>query len=164
MLEFLFSPVGRIGRAQWWLGQLVPLAFFIVLWILIAHLESNLGWLNGASIGTICIFLVWFTFCLTVKRYHDRNKSGWWYLLQFIPIVGPIWATVELGFLAGDYSDNDFGPGPDFDIDDDIKRLQAASLPKDAGPGVTSAAQSTVRASQLHQTPRAGTPSFGKRA
>ena len=163
MLEFLFSPIGRIGRAQWWLGQLVPLAFFIALWILISHSEGGLGWLNGAAIGAICIFLVWFTFCLTVKRYHDRNKSGWWYLLQFIPIVGPIWATVELGFLAGDYSDNDFGPGPDFDIDDDIKRLQASSAPRNAMPVTAGPVLSANRATPTSQASRGGTPSFGKR-
>jgi uncharacterized membrane protein YhaH (DUF805 family) len=163
MLAFLFSPAGRIGRAQWWLGQLVPLASFIVLWTLMPHSESGLGWLSGAAIAAIFIFLVWFTFCLTVKRYHDRNKSGWWYLLQFIPLVGPIWAMVELGFLPGDYSDNDFGPGPGFDIEDDIKRLKAASLPSNNMQDTPSPVQSTGRAVQFHQGSSGGTPSFGKR-
>jgi uncharacterized membrane protein YhaH (DUF805 family) len=163
MLAFLFSPVGRIGRAQWWLGQFVPLASFIVLWTLMPHSESGLGWLSGAAIAAIFIFLVWFTFCLTVKRYHDRNKSGWWYLLQFVPIVGPIWATVELGFLSGDYADNDFGPGPGFDIEDDIKRLKAASLPGNTMQGMSGPVLSTGWPPQVDQGSRGRTPSFGKR-
>ena len=60
---------------------------------------------------------------MTVKRYHDRGKSGWWYLIQFIPIIGPIWAFVELGFCSGDDGDNDYGDGPDLNIADDLKAL-----------------------------------------
>lgn len=40
-------------------------------------------------------------FALNVKRYHDRDKSGWWLVVGLIPIIGPIWVKVELGFLKG---------------------------------------------------------------
>ena len=30
------------------------------------------------------------TIAVSVRRLHDLNKSGWWYLLVLIPIIGPI--------------------------------------------------------------------------
>ncbi len=44
-----------------------------------------------------------------MRRYHDRNKSGWWFFLCFVPIVGPIWQFIELGFLSGTPSGNSYG-------------------------------------------------------
>jgi len=47
-----------------------------------------------------------------VKRYHDRDKSGWWILILFIPLVGFIWFLIELGCLPGTPGPNRFGPDP----------------------------------------------------
>ena len=56
----------------------------------------------------IAIFYVWLALC--VKRYHDHDKSGWWVLVSFIPIVGPIWILIELGLKKGMPGHNSFGP------------------------------------------------------
>ena len=45
-----------------------------------------------------------------IKRFHDRNKSGWWLLIGLIPIIGAIWLLIELGFLTGTPGPNRFGP------------------------------------------------------
>jgi uncharacterized membrane protein YhaH (DUF805 family) len=47
-----------------------------------------------------------------IKRWHDRDKSGWWVLINFIPIVGGLWSLVECGFLKGTDGPNQFGPDP----------------------------------------------------
>lgn len=138
MLAFLFSPSGRIGRGKWWLAQLVNIVIVIAFIVLVSMQFSgddiirNLSDSPNPSIDpmfaaeflVVVLFLVWMTFCITVKRYHDRGKSGWWYLIQFIPIVGPIWAFIELGFCSGDDGDNDYGDGPDLNIADDLKALR----------------------------------------
>lgn len=49
---------------------------------------------------------------LSIKRWHDRDKSGWWVLIAFVPLVGPIWALVETGFLEGTKGPNQYGPDP----------------------------------------------------
>jgi uncharacterized membrane protein YhaH (DUF805 family) len=49
---------------------------------------------------------------LHIKRCHDRGKSAWWCLLLIIPIVGLIWAIVDLGILAGTQGANEYGPDP----------------------------------------------------
>ena len=46
-----------------------------------------------------------------IRRLHDIGKSGWWYLLALIPLIGTIillvWCARE-----GDYGDNAYGPDP----------------------------------------------------
>jgi uncharacterized membrane protein YhaH (DUF805 family) len=166
MLAFFFSPSGRFGRAQWWLAQIAVLAIVIVVFVL-------LGMLYGATEPTratdaallaigflilliISLSLIWMTFCFTVKRYHDRGKSAWWYLIQFIPIIGGIWALVELGFCSGDDGDNEYGDGPDLNIGDDLKALREM--------GGQQSAVTTTSTYRPAPAPRAsGPPVFGKR-
>lgn len=45
-----------------------------------------------------------------IKRWHDRDKSGWWMLIMLLPIIDAIWALIELGFLPGTPGPNRFGP------------------------------------------------------
>jgi uncharacterized membrane protein YhaH (DUF805 family) len=137
MLAFLFSPSGRFGRGKWWLAQLIIICIIISLMVLLSlqfsgdEIIKQLSDRSNPRIDPMLVlellvfalFLAWMGFCITVKRYHDRGKSGWWYLFQFIPIVGPIWAFIELGFCSGDDSDNDYGDGPDLNIADDLKAL-----------------------------------------
>ena len=44
-----------------------------------------------------------------IKRFHDRDKFGWWGLIVLIPIIGAIWLLIELGFLKGTLGPNRFG-------------------------------------------------------
>jgi Protein of unknown function (DUF805) len=47
-----------------------------------------------------------------IKRFHDRDKSGWWVLIALIPIIGALCILIELGFLPGTPGPNRFGPPP----------------------------------------------------
>ena len=48
---------------------------------------------------------------INAKRWHDRDRSAWWLLIEFIPVLN-IWAFVECGCLRGTYGRNRFGPDP----------------------------------------------------
>jgi uncharacterized membrane protein YhaH (DUF805 family) len=49
-------------------------------------------------------------FAVAVRRLHDIGKSGWFLLLNFIPLIG---AIVLLVWLCRDSdSDNQYGPNP----------------------------------------------------
>ena len=50
-------------------------------------------------------------FVLPIQRLHDRNSSGWWTLVCFIPILNFIIALVLI-FGAGTKGKNRFGPQP----------------------------------------------------
>ena len=47
-----------------------------------------------------------------IKRWHDRDKSGWWVLINLVPCIGPFWALIECGFLRGTPGPNKYGPDP----------------------------------------------------
>ena len=49
---------------------------------------------------------------LTIKRAHDRNRTGWYALIILIPLAGPLWFLVEFGFLSGTAGPNRFGADP----------------------------------------------------
>ena len=69
-------------------------------------LESGLGLFSGifALVALIPSIIVY------IKRFHDRDKSGWWVLIALIPIIGALWILIELGFLKGTPGPNRFGP------------------------------------------------------
>ena len=96
-IYFRFS--GRIPRATYWLAS-IPIALLAV----VAQIEDEHDW----SI-LIWLAIVWPMLAIYAKRWHDRDKSGWWTLITLIPLVGPIWALVECGFLPGTVGQNRFG-------------------------------------------------------
>ena len=49
---------------------------------------------------------------VSVKRWHDRDKPGTWVLINLIPLVGGIWAFVEVGCLRGTFGPNNYGEDP----------------------------------------------------
>ena len=49
---------------------------------------------------------------MLARRWHDRDKSGWWTLIGLIPVVGAIWILVECGCLKGSDGPNRFGADP----------------------------------------------------
>lgn len=48
---------------------------------------------------------------VTVRRFHDQDKSGWFYLLGFIPYVGGIVAFIFM-CIDGTPGPNQYGPDP----------------------------------------------------
>ena len=35
-----------------------------------------------------------------IKRWHDRDKSGWWMLIMLVPIIGSIWLLIDPRLLG----------------------------------------------------------------
>lgn len=127
MKPLLFSFQGRISRSSFWTGIGILLATNALAAIIssvatgVSQVPDSDGTSHVGSAVAIGLTLVWVAvgilntwagLSLTVKRYHDRDKSGWWVLIQLIPIVGAIWAFVETGCLAGTSGANRFGPDP----------------------------------------------------
>lgn len=109
--EVLFSFKGRIGRKTYWLNYLGMMLVFFVMYV--ALLTAISGQTDSAifAIATLLLYipLIWIGLALSVKRWHDRNKSGWWVLINFVPFIGAIWVLIENGFLAGDVESNNYG-------------------------------------------------------
>lgn len=126
-MQLLFSFNGRINRGRFWLGALFQIllacACFGLLYVLKLLMPGTAteGGFNASGVEAIpylvlmfgwFIAAVWSGLCLGVKRYHDRDKSGAWVLIQFVPVIGPLWYLVEAGCLAGTPGPNRFGGNP----------------------------------------------------
>ncbi len=105
---------GRARRKEYWYFALG----YLVLYVACALIDWVLGpiWsLIGEDIGLFGLLLAIGLFlpslAVTVRRLHDTDRSGWWILIFFIPIVGVIVAVVFLA-LKGTEGDNRFGPDP----------------------------------------------------
>jgi uncharacterized membrane protein YhaH (DUF805 family) len=70
--------------------------------------------LEAATFGILAMYplVIWVSLAISVKRWHDLDKSGWWWLINFVPCIGPLWAFIETGCLRGTLGDNDYGPDP----------------------------------------------------
>ncbi len=62
--------------------------------------------------GPLGLALTVVNILVTIKRAHDRDRSGWFLLIVFIPFIGSLWLLIELGFLRGTVGGNRFGPDP----------------------------------------------------
>jgi uncharacterized membrane protein YhaH (DUF805 family) len=111
----LFSLQGRAGRRMYWLtslglGVLAALTVQGIHWLglVVQALKELAVWLPLA----VRAGALWAAVAIHVKRLHDRDKSGWWFLLAFVPFVGQLWLLVEMGFLRGTAGSNRYGDDP----------------------------------------------------
>lgn len=79
---------------------------------------------------TIAIYplLYWALYCTAAKRLHDRNRSGWLLLLTLVPILGPLWLFLQLGFRKGTPERNKHGL-PQGHTDDYFENPDATEIP-----------------------------------
>jgi uncharacterized membrane protein YhaH (DUF805 family) len=161
---FLFGFEGRINRARFFLAGLVLLCWMFLLVFLFACASALLGgpttfhigvdeifalfdpatWpaLTHASLATVLVHAVgtplflWVFLAASVKRLHDRDRSGWWMIPFFLVpglykqfsdrlpdsssmflvgigvLVFIVWGFIEMYCLRGTSSANRFGPDP----------------------------------------------------
>jgi uncharacterized membrane protein YhaH (DUF805 family) len=123
---------GRASRSEFWWFMLflfLVLIAFVAIFLLFGGLgamqSGNADALfSGAfAIVTIAGGLFWLatvlpTISVIVRRFHDINISGWWYLGcivgGFIPYVGGLISLIPyvIGLIKGTAGDNKFGPDP----------------------------------------------------
>lgn len=49
---------------------------------------------------------------LTVRRLHDAGKSGWWYWISLIPLLGTFWLLYLVLIKGPDENSDKYGPDP----------------------------------------------------
>ncbi|MDP2329629.1 MAG: DUF805 domain-containing protein [Reyranella sp.] len=122
MQSLLFSFQGRTNRASFWL---VHVAMWVVTAVvsgivvgdavLSADPEAALRSVDavpGIILAVVYVLMIWIGLAVGVKRWHDRNKSGWWVLIALVPVIGGLWYLIECGFLPGTMGPNAYGPDP----------------------------------------------------
>lgn len=103
---------GRARRREYWFFVLFYIIIVIVLMILDGFVGTNIA---GASIGILTgIYMLAMLIpglAVSVRRLHDTGRSGWWLLIELVPLVG---AIVLLVFMVSDSQpgQNAYGPSP----------------------------------------------------
>lgn len=104
---------GRARRKEYWMFVLVVVVISVVLSILGSILGSIAGFLGtifSIISGLFSLAILVPSIGLAIRRLHDINKSGWFYLLAFIPLVN--FYLIYLLATEGTKGDNQYGPDP----------------------------------------------------
>ncbi|MDC3004757.1 DUF805 domain-containing protein [Candidatus Pelagibacter sp.] len=99
---FVFQ--GRASKSEFWWFQLI----WVVSYLLI--LISNNQTISFICLGIIIIIAIPLL-SVGVRRLHDTNKSGYYYLFSLIPFIGGL---IVLFMMIGDGTKgkNRYGPDP----------------------------------------------------
>ncbi len=97
---------GRARRKEYWMFAL----FNTIISIVLALVDNILGTSSIiSSIYSLAVLIPSIALC--VRRLHDVGKSGWWYFLILIPLVGIIWLFI-LFCTDSKPGNNAYGPNP----------------------------------------------------
>ncbi|TWH99990.1 uncharacterized membrane protein YhaH (DUF805 family) [Luteimonas cucumeris] len=112
VLKNYFNFQGRARRKEYWMFVL----FNIIISIVLVFVDKATGTYDeqyGAGLigGLYALAVLIPGIAVSVRRLHDRNKSGWWLLIGFVPLIGAIVLLVWF-VIAGDQGSNRFGADP----------------------------------------------------
>lgn len=104
--EAFFSFRGRLSRKRFWLRMLVLYGVMQVLAGAVAYGVPALGFSAQVTLyaSLAMTLLFWLgSASLWVRRFHDRNVSGWWYAVFFAFILGVFcWLVYAVAVSGGD--------------------------------------------------------------
>jgi len=98
----------RSNRPQFWWWVLWSLIISIGAGVVDALISVGDVELVGV-VTSLAMFLP--SIAIAVRRLHDTGRSGWWYLLIFLPVVGWI-ALIVFFCLRSQPQENPWGPRP----------------------------------------------------
>jgi uncharacterized membrane protein YhaH (DUF805 family) len=143
-LGALLSFAGRTSRLSYWRWLLLLSVTIATLYVLAVFIVMG-GFPGSRLIAAVLlaamVMLLWPVLAVSVRRLHDRSKTGWWMLvfnifpyvaelgvaqtlkvggvwvlaglvLVLTVLVVVVWGWIEFGFLRGTRGPNRFGPEP----------------------------------------------------
>jgi len=105
---------GRARRMEYWMFVLISWLVSLVLTfgdtLAFGYEFGNPETMSPLS-GIYSLLVLLPSIAVAVRRLHDTNRSGWWFLLIFVPILGWLVLFIFL-VLAGTRGPNRFGLDP----------------------------------------------------
>ncbi|MFI2811853.1 MULTISPECIES: DUF805 domain-containing protein [Microbulbifer] len=103
---------GRARRKEYWYFVLFNILISLVLGAVdsatgMFHPETGLGTVSGIYALLVLVPSI----AVTVRRLHDTGRSGWWFLLALIPVLGTIVLLVFM-LLDSEPGRNEYGTNP----------------------------------------------------
>ncbi|GAK30694.1 putative membrane protein [Weissella oryzae SG25] len=99
----IFDFSGVSGRADYWwpviinyiLGLIIGVSFGGAAGILPDTSSVRLAGAGSVGILYIISIIIWIaTLSVKFRRLHDTNRSGFWILINFVPVIGNIWFII----------------------------------------------------------------------
>jgi uncharacterized membrane protein YhaH (DUF805 family) len=116
-----FNFSGRARRKEYWYFVLFHALVLLSGDLLFASFYNEdpaIGNALGVALALYFLLSIIPGIAVTVRRLHDIGKSGWWYFVGAIPVIGAIWMLI-LTCTDGVAGPNQYGPDP--------KALEAAA-------------------------------------
>jgi uncharacterized membrane protein YhaH (DUF805 family) len=90
--------------------------FNIIVLIVLSLIDVLLGTFNivrgvGLLSGIYTLAVLIPTLAVTVRRLHDIDRTGWWILINLIPLIGTI-VLLVFELTPGTPGSNRYGPDP----------------------------------------------------
>ncbi len=105
---------GRARRKEYWGTMLV----YMIVAVILSMLMNITFWISEyLSYFFVLVASIFYLativpiIALTVRRLHDVDKSGWWYFISLVPLIGGIWLLILL-CTEGTRGENQFGADP----------------------------------------------------
>ena len=112
---------GRSRRKELWMFCLYNTLIGTALWVLgVVFRQRGMGTIIPHSGIGVIFFGLYFIYMLAaripgwavaVRRLHDTGKSGWWWLIVFVPFIGAI-VLIVFWVLDSAPGANQYGPNP----------------------------------------------------
>lgn len=105
---------GRARRREYWMFQLVSVLIIVGIMVVTGILSMGSDVLAGVGFLLYIVFALALTvpsIAVVVRRLHDTNRSGWFYFLGLVPLIGTFILLYML-IQEGDAGTNDYGPDP----------------------------------------------------
>ncbi|SDQ30054.1 Uncharacterized membrane protein YhaH, DUF805 family [Curtobacterium sp. UNCCL20] len=118
VVRFVMNAVtadGRASRSEFWLARVIWGLVCVALWAAVGAVPDD------ARSPLMIALVVWLivtaipNITLQARRLHDTGRSGWFMLVQLVPIVGPI------TLLVWNVQDSERS-GAEFDHPDEARR------------------------------------------
>lgn len=102
---------GRSGRPEFWWFTLI----YVIVSLALGFVDLQLGLLIAGGAGMLSTIFSLATLLpvlgVGVRRLHDTDRSGWWMLLNLLPVIG--WLVLLVFFIMpGTPEENRHGPNP----------------------------------------------------
>ena len=116
VILYYFQFAGRARRKEYWMFTLFNV-FIITAALLLDNLLGTTAPILELPIPVGFLTISYYCFIIipsisvSVRRLHDIGKSGWYYLISFIPFVGGILMLLAM-CIEGQPIENEWGPNP----------------------------------------------------
>lgn len=111
---------GRARRKEYWMfvlfNILISMGLMIFVGIGAASESTTMVVIFYSLYALYSLAVLLPTIAVTVRRLHDINKSGAYFFIVFIPLIGGIWLLVLMA-TEGTQGENQYGPDPKSEIE-----------------------------------------------